>query len=187
MRLTLDQYARVTQALGLHRFPPEAVFAAEQITAEQWEAVKVPLELQLADAEPESDLLERAGEASERALIKLKRRIMPLDDDAVAWFGFLKAYSESQEPIAFLSRVGLREIDLLGLQQHWGKRLPEMEPELRLAAVSAPATVPEIHVEMSEYPIPEDPIGPMPMMDDEVPEEPSEDEVPIFGTIPEDD
>lgn len=185
MRLSLDQYARVSQALALHRIAPDGVFAAEQITAEQWERLKQPLELRIADAEPEAELLAELSEASQRALVWLRRRVRPLDEDATAWFGFLKAYSASAEPMAFLARVGLSEVDLMTLHQLWSARLPELDAETRSRALGAQASVPSIQAEAPAYPAPRDPIGPLATPPAEpAPEEP---EIPVFGALPNDD
>lgn len=184
MRLTLDQYARVSQALALHRMAPDQVFAAEQITAEQWEALKAPLEVRIAESDPESELLSELSDASQRALLWLKRSLPPLDEDVAAWFGFLKAYSESPDPRVLLNRAGLTEVDLMTLHQFWAKQIEDADQRTR--AASAQAVVPEVHPEPPRYPVPTDPIGPIKEGTSEGGDAPEQD-IPVFGALPEDD
>ncbi|MGE0322229.1 MAG: hypothetical protein AB7K71_00345 [Polyangiaceae bacterium] len=184
MRLTLDQYARVSQALALHRMAPDQVFAAEQITAEQWETLKAPLELRIAESDPESDLLSELSDASQRALLWLKRSLPPLDQDVAAWFGFLRAYSESAEPRVLLSRAGLTEVDLMTLHQFWAKQIEDADQRTR--AAGAQAVVPEVRAEPPRYPVPSDPIGPINEARS-LGGETNEEDIPVFGDLPDDD
>ncbi|MCB9586030.1 MAG: hypothetical protein H6718_11575 [Polyangiaceae bacterium] len=184
-RLTLDQYARVNLALTLVRLPPDSVFAAEQITADEWEALKAPIEQRLMEADVDDPFQDEYSAASESALGHFSRALPPLDSDAHAWFAFLKAYGESSDPPLVLRQLGLLEVDLMNLNALWARQLPALEPAQRSQALGAPAALPNIHVETMGYPPVGDPIGPLRQLQVAPPEEPEAAAVvPVFAPLP---
>lgn len=165
MALTLGQYARITQALGMGGFAEEEVMAAEGLSREQWEALKAPLEERIADAlqeaeEEEPPLIQAYGAALQEARRQLQRPLPPLDRDAPAWFGFLKAWSDSPEP-EFLGRLGLSFLDIINLSENWEGRFSNLAPEARVAALGSPACCPALALPPRRYPSPKDPVGPL--------------------------
>ncbi|MEZ4373762.1 MAG: hypothetical protein R3B07_23275 [Polyangiaceae bacterium] len=185
-RLTLDQYARVNLALTLVRLPADSVFAGEQITSEEWEALKAPIEARLMEADVDDPIQDEYGAASEAALEHFRRPLPPLDNDAMAWFAFLKAYGESPDPPLVLRSIGLCEVDLMNLNRHWAKQLAELDPATRSSAVQAPPGLPNIRAESLEYPVVTDPIGPLRKLELVAPE-PTHAPVPVFAALPTDE
>ena len=58
---------------------------------------------------------DRLGRARER----YGRRVEPLDDDPLAFFAFVRAWTSATDPQAHLGELGLRTTDVLRLQGRW--------------------------------------------------------------------
>ncbi|MDI1477250.1 hypothetical protein [Polyangium sp. y55x31] len=94
------------------------------------------------DAEELQNLFDACqAEAAER----YRRPVPPLDEDLGAWLDFARRFAAQEEPVPWLSGLGLRLADVFTLHRWWSKRLSE-EPSLREHAhrllASTPGDVP---------------------------------------------
>jgi hypothetical protein len=141
--LTVEQYAGISAAMA-EGYPLDAVLANEGLAPKAWPDEDTAWKQKLV-AEPatfESYRL-KLGEAEDW----LGRKVTPLDEDLVAWMGFLGAYTAHPAPFVLLDGLGLKMGDLGRLQRRWQKRLTtdaELAKQAAEVAKQKPNAVPSI-------------------------------------------
>lgn len=161
LRLTLNQYARISQALSSGGFASDEVFASEGISEDEWQALRAPWDRDIAAAihQPLPALIADYELALQETRQHLERRLPPLDEEPRDWFGLLNAQAQSNDS-AFLEKLGLNYLDCLYLQGFWRRQLATRSPQDHAMLLSLPPKIPEVRFEQPHYPRPKDPVRP---------------------------
>jgi len=150
--LTLREYAGVYAATS-EGFPLDVVLEAEGITPGTWAAADEAWgDALAADLQAGGSLSDEFDLAMFEAQEGYRRPVPPLDDSLPDWLLFVRAWSEAEDPVAFLRERGLGPNDLARLHRLWAERLAA-DKELQqqaLALLQAEGEAPVPHPEPLE-------------------------------------
>lgn len=146
--VTLEQYAGVGAAL-IEGFPLPAALENDGLDARAWPSVSMRWSQRLARDGARGPLAVAYADTLGFARGWLGRRVAPLDDDLVAWFGFLGAWSAHPAPFDMLKKLAISPTDVARIQGAWASKI-EKDDELRKKsfelAAKKPRAVPALKV-----------------------------------------
>ncbi|WP_437733580.1 hypothetical protein [Sorangium sp. So ce1335] len=121
--VSLARYAAVHAALS-EGSSLDAALLRERVPPASWSDAEPAWAARLAEsAAGDQALLGRYDALLSEARARFSRRIRPIDEDLRAWLGFLRAWSSSDDHLAFLDARGVRFSDIARLQIRWAERI----------------------------------------------------------------
>jgi hypothetical protein len=121
--VSLPQYAAVQAGLA-EGLELDLILESEGIRAASWpEAEGAWSDALLVDLGRNGPLHELFDRHLAEAQDRYGRRIPPLDEELRPWLDFVRRWSIDPEPLALLTRLGLRPSDMIRLHRAWSRRL----------------------------------------------------------------
>ncbi len=116
--VSLEQYALVLAARDEGATLPVALEAA-RVRPAAWASAEEERSAWLATSASDPEAMRAFDAAMRAARDALNRPVAPLDEDIGAWARWLRAWSMATDPLAELTRHGMRMADVLRLTARW--------------------------------------------------------------------
>jgi hypothetical protein len=143
--VSLAQYAGVRAGLA-EGARLEDVLANERVAPERWPRAEMAWQERIADDETEA-LQEEHDRLLALAQDRYGRAVAPLDDDLAAWLAVVRGFGSHEEPLAWLTQLGLRHTDVIRLHRAWSRRLaddPSLQRRAQAILSAEPGEIPPI-------------------------------------------
>lgn len=148
--VSLAQYALVLAARDEGATLPVALEAA-RVRPAAWDSAEEEHSAWLATSASDPEAMRAFDAAMRAARDALNRPVPPLDEDIGAWARWLRAWSTATDPLAELTRHGMRMADVLRLTARWTEPMvaDRALAERFAAEMGGSGPVPEVRPERS--------------------------------------